>query len=92
MSTRRDGRWLRGEEMPVQTIANIEELTVEILERADRISSLIPNLTDATAALWATALGLVHEAESRLWKLERSMLDTARDRLDRREPPPDDTA
>lgn len=55
----------------------IEELTGEILDRCADLDTEIASITDSDS--WRLALGYVHGAESRLWRMERDMLNTARD-------------
>ncbi len=63
-------------------IDRIEALTGEILERCDLLDSEIARLD--TAEAWRLGLGFVHGSESRLWRMERDMLRSARDQADTR--------
>ncbi len=68
-------------ELPtVAPVTRIEELTGEILDKCADLDTEISALNDSDS--WMLALGHVHGAESRLWRMERDMLNTARAQAD----------
>ena len=69
-------------ELPtVAPVTRIEELTGEILTLCADLDTEISALNDSDS--WMLALGYVHGAESRLWRMERDMLNTARDQANK---------
>ena len=68
----------------VAPVTRIEELTGEILDKCADLDTQIASLADSDS--WRLALGYVHGAESRLWRMERDMLNTARDQANKTRP------
>lgn len=65
----------------VAPVTRIEELTGEILTLCADLDTEIASIVDSDS--WRLALGYVHGAEFRLWRMERDMLNTARDQANK---------
>jgi hypothetical protein len=69
--------WYERREAVTSPVDRIEALTGEILDHCAALDDEIALLNGPES--WRLALGFVHGAESRLWRMERDMVDRARD-------------